>query len=77
MKDEQRNANIRALSRKIIGCLHGKNTDVAGAALATVLGTFLLDLSQNQEQAISGLEAISTDAAHFILMAHVHEGTRQ
>lgn len=68
---------IRALSRKLIRCLGGKNVDVCGAALATVVGTFLLDLSPTEESALGGLDAIKGDAALFIRSAHIHKGTAQ
>lgn len=77
MIEEHRNASIRALSRKLIKALHGSNVDIAGAALATVVGTFLLDLCETEDGAIGGLRAINGDAELFIRSAFSHEGTAQ
>lgn len=77
MTPEHRNAAIRALSRKMIKCMDNQSVDVCGAALGTVIVTFLLDLTKSEADALGGLEAIKDDAATFIRLAHIHKGTRQ
>lgn len=59
----------------MIRTMEGKSVDVCGAAIATVVGTFLLDISPDEKTANDGLDAIIGDARTFIKSTHLHKGT--
>lgn len=77
MSEEERNAAIRHLSNKLLRVIDGKRGDIVGAAFATAVGRFLMEVSSDEKQALGGLAALTGDMSSFIRMSYLHMGTRQ
>ncbi len=77
MTEAEREAAIRLKANKMLRNLHNTQGDIAGSAIATVVGRFLVNICPNEEDALGGFQALSGDIVAFIKMAYSHKGTPQ